>query len=119
MAWNPPDAEVVAVSGPDGVALLDVGQIAVIAFTPDPPGVQGRVEHLRRLMWAVPFSPYVLRLADGRRFPVATAECLGISLDGGSVGIFDAGESFQVFDADEITDIEPGPAARPAPTDVI
>ena len=36
-AWHPPGGEIVAVSGPDGVALLDIEQIAEITFTPDPP----------------------------------------------------------------------------------
>jgi hypothetical protein len=63
---------------------------------------------------AEPFLPFVLHLADGRRYPVATAECIAISPDGRTVGIFGEGDSFKLLHAGQITDAEPEPAARPA-----
>src|SRR5690349_17768949 len=85
LAWTPPNDEVVAVAGPDGVELLGIASIRGITFVPDPPGLEGRVHRLRRLRLADPFVQFVMHLDDGRRIPVTRAESLAISPDGSAI----------------------------------
>jgi hypothetical protein len=110
----PRKGSTVVVADPDGLALLDSDQITEIVLRAAPPGLEGRVERLRKLRRAEPFVPFVLHLADGRRFTVTHAEGLTIPAAGTIAGFFGDGESYEVLDVDQITDVEPWPGAAPS-----
>src|SRR3954468_23005268 len=73
-AWLAPDGDVVAVSAPGGVALIGIEWITRVAFPPAPPGGTGQAGRLGELKRAEPFVPFEIRLADGRRLLVESAD---------------------------------------------
>jgi hypothetical protein len=103
----PRSSSTVVVAGPDGLALLDSDQIREIILRAAPPSLEGRVGRLRELKLTEPFAPFVLHLADGRLVSVTRPEQMAIHPVGGTVAIFGEGGTFDILDADQITDIEP------------
>lgn len=102
----PGRSSTVIVAGPDGLALLEGDQVTEVELVIEPPGRAARVERLRELRRGEPFVPFVIHLADGRRFSVAAADRIMISTHR-SVVLFGEGEAFHILDVDQITDVEP------------
>jgi hypothetical protein len=102
---------IVVIAAENVIHRLDLDQIADMKVGLKAPPA---TERLRRLKRAEPFVPLVLYLADGRRFSVATAEHIAITLAGGTVIVFGRGDQFDAVDAALITDIEIGPGTATA-----
>jgi hypothetical protein len=103
-AWHPPDGEIVAVSVPTGVALVDIESITRLAMTSYPPGLTGQSGRLRDLKRAEPFVPFVLHLAGGRQLPVESADHIMIPRSSSTVVV--AGPyGLAVLDSDQIREI--------------
>jgi hypothetical protein len=56
------------------------------------------IEALRKLYDSQPFSPFVIHLADGRKFPVEHREFLALGPRGRTVIVYQLDESFDVLD---------------------
>jgi hypothetical protein len=101
----------VGVAANEVIHHFDIDQIADVKVGLKALPAIGRVRRLKR---AEPFVPFVLYLADGRRFAVATAEHIAITLAGETVIVFGRGGRFDAVDAALITDIEIGPGTATA-----
>lgn len=56
------------------------------------------IDALQKLYDGEPFSPFVIHLADGRRFPVDHREFIALGPRGRTVIVYQRDESFHVLD---------------------
>lgn len=64
------------------------------------------VEQLRSVYRANPFRPFVIRLVDGRSFPVSHPDFLSLSPSGSTVVIYGPAEELSILDLLLMTEIE-------------
>jgi hypothetical protein len=64
------------------------------------------IEKIRTAWKEVPFRPFVLHLADGRRIPVRHPEFLHVSPLGRTIVVEQPDESMNIVDVFLVTDIE-------------
>ena len=60
------------------------------------------IEEIRRLRLADPFRPFVIHLADGRRFSVPRAEFLALSPTGRTIAVFMPDDTFEIVDVPSV-----------------
>jgi hypothetical protein len=68
----------------------------------------------RGVLHAQPFCPFTFSTIDGATYTVDHAEDAWLAPDGRAVSVLGEGESLEILDAGQITDIEPGRGAPPA-----
>lgn len=66
------------------------------------------IEKLRELHGARPFTPFTLRLADGRNVRVASPEFMNFSPSGRLAHVFHEGDRSEFFDLLLVTSVELG-----------
>jgi hypothetical protein len=56
------------------------------------------IEAVQKIYDAQPFAPFVIHLADGRKFPVEHREFIALGPRGRTIIVYHADESFDVLD---------------------
>jgi hypothetical protein len=72
------------------------------------------VEQLRNAHRALPFKPFTIRMADGRKFSVVHQDYISRSPTGRTVIVYGAGENFSILDLLLMTELEFDAPASPA-----
>jgi len=67
------------------------------------------IQALRKLYDAEPFAPFVIYLADGRKFPVPHREFIALGPRGRTVIVYHPDESFDVLDVLLVTGLNSKP----------
>ena len=70
------------------------------------------IEQLRTTMRANPFQPFVIRMADGRQFPVPHPDSLSFSPEGPTAVVYHADGSASIVDLLRMTESELSPSSR-------
>jgi hypothetical protein len=63
------------------------------------------IEAIRKLYDSQPFTPFVIHLADGRRFPVEHREFMALGPRGRTVIVYLADESFHILNVMLVTGV--------------
>ena len=70
--------------------------------------------HIRRQLRAVPFAPFIIRMNDGRKFPVKHPDFADVSPRGSHVIVYDDDDASLALSSILIAFVEPLKRRRPA-----
>jgi hypothetical protein len=70
------------------------------------------IDQLRGALQAAPFRPFILRMADGRFFPIRHPDFVAVGPAGRTVIVIEPNDAFQILDTLLMTEVNvPAPTA--------
>jgi hypothetical protein len=70
------------------------------------------IEKLKEFYQATPFQPFIIHLADGRAIPVQHRDFIAAAPSGGTVGVYQPDDTFNLIDLLLVTDLEVRPKSN-------